>query len=113
MAIPDPPSNPPAAGPPTLDLLRRHRDDILRVAADHAASNVRVFGSVARGEARPDSDVDLVVDLAATIRGFAFFAALHRLEAALERLLGRPVDVVSVHASGPRAEAILRDAVAL
>ena len=46
------------------ELLKSQRDDILRIAAKHGASNVRVFGSVARGEAGPDSDLDLLVDLA-------------------------------------------------
>jgi uncharacterized protein len=49
--------------PPSLAQLRRRRKEILAVAADRGASNVRVFGSVARGEARDGSDVDLLVDL--------------------------------------------------
>ena len=51
---------------PTLDDLRQLRDEILRIAEQYGASNVRVFGSVARGDARPDSDVDLLVDFAST-----------------------------------------------
>ena len=46
---------------PTLADLRARRDEILRLAQQHGASNVRVFGSVARGQAGPDSDVDLLV----------------------------------------------------
>jgi predicted nucleotidyltransferase len=46
----------------TAQLIRAKRDEILRIAAKHGARNVRVFGSVARGEARPDSDIDLLVD---------------------------------------------------
>ncbi|MBZ0277194.1 MAG: nucleotidyltransferase family protein [Anaerolineae bacterium] len=46
---------------PTLAYLRERREEILRLAAQHGASNVRVFGSVARGEATPESDVDLLV----------------------------------------------------
>jgi hypothetical protein len=49
----------------TLDDLRARRDEILRLAEQHGASNVRVFGSVARGDARPDSDVDIVVEFPA------------------------------------------------
>jgi hypothetical protein len=47
------------------ELLKDRREDILRIAAQHGAHNVRVFGSVARGDARPDSDVDLLVELEA------------------------------------------------
>lgn len=45
------------------ELLKARRTEILAIAARHGASNVRVFGSVARGEAGPDSDVDFLVDL--------------------------------------------------
>ncbi|MBZ5515205.1 MAG: nucleotidyltransferase family protein [Acidobacteriia bacterium] len=45
------------------ELLKSKREEILRIAAQHGAYNVRVFGSVARGDARPDSDVDFLVDL--------------------------------------------------
>ena len=44
-------------------LLEEERQDILRIAARRGARNVRVFGSLARGEAGPDSDVDLLVDV--------------------------------------------------
>ena len=44
-------------------LIQARRDQILALAARYGASNVRIFGSVARGEARPDSDIDLLVDL--------------------------------------------------
>ncbi len=45
------------------ELLHEKREDILRVASQRGASNVRVFGSVARGEADSKSDIDLLVDL--------------------------------------------------
>ena len=45
------------------ELLASKKDEILRIAAKHGARIVRVFGSVARGEARPDSDVDFLVDM--------------------------------------------------
>ena len=48
----------------TLDILRQqNRPEILRLAERHGCRNVRVFGSVATGENRPDSDVDFLVDL--------------------------------------------------
>jgi hypothetical protein len=48
--------------PPTLDKLRAHRDEILRLAAQHGAFNVRVVGSVVRHEATPESDEDHLRD---------------------------------------------------
>lgn len=44
------------------ELLKEKRDEILRAAAEHGAHDVRLFGSVARGEAGPDSDVDLLIN---------------------------------------------------
>ena len=44
-------------------VLKAHRDEILAIASRHGATNVRVFGSVVRREAGPDSDVDFLVDL--------------------------------------------------
>lgn len=77
----------------TLEDLRARRNEILRLAAAHGASNVRVFGSVARGESRPDSDVDFLVDIDTDRRGFEFFGLIEDLRRALEALLGCPVDV--------------------
>ena len=73
------------------EILKNKRDEILRIAAKHGARNVRVFGSVARGDARPDSDVDLLID-AGPHRTFFFPGGL---VADLEELLGRRVDVVT------------------
>jgi uncharacterized protein len=44
-------------------LLRERREEILRIAASHGARNVQIFGSLARGQALPGSDVDLLVQL--------------------------------------------------
>jgi predicted nucleotidyltransferase len=72
------------------DELHRRRDDILAVAARHGVSNLRLFGSVARGEERADSDIDLLVDLADD-RGFDDYLALID---ELESLFARRVEVV-------------------
>jgi hypothetical protein len=99
----------------TLDELRIHRDEILRLAASHGARNVRVFGSVARGEARPDSDVDLAV----VLDPGRDVLDLCALIADLENLLGRSVDLVDMgkrpdHALAARSAALIeREAVAL
>jgi predicted nucleotidyltransferase len=71
-------------------LLTEKRDEILRIAARHGAYNVRVFGSVARGDAGPTSDADLLVDVRPDHS--AFFPG--GLVADLEDLLERRVDVV-------------------
>ena len=47
----------------TLALLHEQRDPILEVAGRHGTRNVRIFGSACRGDDRPDSDIDLLVDL--------------------------------------------------
>jgi uncharacterized protein len=73
------------------ELLKNQREDILRIAAQHGAHNVRVFGSVARGEARPDSDVDLLVEL----ESGRSLLDLGGLLMDLQTLLGRDVDVVT------------------
>ncbi len=81
----------------TLDALRREKKaDILRIAEMHGCHNVRVFGSVATGENRPDSDVDFLVDLDSG-RGLL---DLGGLLTDLQNLLGTDVDVVesgSIH----------------
>jgi len=73
------------------DLLTEKRGEILRVAASHGARNVRVFGSVARGEADEQSDIDLLVE---------FEPGRNLLDHAglildLQELLGRKVDVMT------------------
>ena len=71
-------------------LLAEKREEILRIAARHGAYNVRVFGSMARGDAGPASDIDLLVDVRHDHS--AFFPG--GLLADLEDLLARRVDVV-------------------
>jgi predicted nucleotidyltransferase len=80
----------------TLEGLRQQRDEILRVAAAHGASNLRIFGSVARGKTNPSSDIDVLVDLTTDADGFAYFGVLEELRRALENLLGRKVDIVEL-----------------
>jgi predicted nucleotidyltransferase len=76
---------------PSLAQLARIRGEILTLAARHGATNVRVFGSVARGDADAASDVDFLVDFEP---GRSLFD-LAGLLIDLEDLLGRPVDVVT------------------
>ena len=91
-------------------LPREKREEILQVAAKHGARNVRVFGSVARGEADEESDIDLVVEFEPG-RSLLDHAALW-LE--LQELLGCKVDVVSDRGIKPRIrDRVLKEAVPL
>jgi len=72
-------------------LLAEKREEILRLAASRGARNVRVFGSVARGEAKENSDIDLLVDVEAG-RSLLDIVGLW-LD--LESLLGRKVDLLT------------------
>jgi predicted nucleotidyltransferase len=71
--------------------IDRNREAILRIAAQHGARNVRVFGSVARGDDRADSDLDLLVEM----EDGRSLLDLVGLEQQLEDLLGRDVDVLT------------------
>ena len=70
-----------------IERLRQHQDDIKRFAV----RRIFLFGSTARDEARPESDIDLLVDF----EGPATFRGFFGLQAYLEDLLGRPVDLVT------------------
>jgi len=72
------------------DEIRRRRDAVLAIAARHGVSRVRLFGSVARGEERPDSDIDLLIDLDDD-RGFADYLGFVE---DVEELFGRRVEAV-------------------
>ncbi len=92
------------------ELLRSRRNDILYVATHHGARNVRVFGSVARGEADAQSDVDFLVDMEPG-RSLLDRAAL-LLD--LQQLLGCRVDVVTTRGLRERIrDRVLQKAVAL
>jgi predicted nucleotidyltransferase len=87
--------------------LHEKRDAILHLAARHGAGNVFVFGSVARGEGTPGSDIDLLVDV--TGEPTPWFPG--GLAADLEELLGRPVQIVIRRSLSPLIrEAALKDA---
>jgi len=90
--------------------LQQKRGDILRLAARHGARNVRIFGSVARGEARPDSDIDFLVDLEAG----RSLLDLGGLLMDLQDLLHCKVDVVTEKGLRSRIRArVLQEAVSL
>lgn len=79
------------------ELVRSKRNEIQHLSEKHGASNVRIFGSVARGEASPDSDIDFLVDIGPDTS--SWFPA--GLVVDLEDLLGRRVEVVTERALWP------------
>lgn len=87
-------------------LVHEHRDRILEIAARHRGRSVRVFGSVARGEASEESDIDFLVEFEPDS---SLFDVLHLTEE-LEKLLGHSVDVVSTGGLKDRDDQILAEA---
>ncbi|MGB4248314.1 MAG: nucleotidyltransferase domain-containing protein [Pseudohongiellaceae bacterium] len=77
-----------------LDILHTNKDRINALGAQYGARRIRVFGSVARREEGPESDVDFLVDFH---RGYDMFTQRLALVGELERLLARNVEVISEH----------------
>lgn len=90
-----------------IEQIAKRRDEIARIAERYGAKNIRVFGSVSRGEADEDSDIDFLVDL----ESGRSLLDLGGLLMDLEKLLERRVDVVTEKGLRPRIrERILREA---
>lgn len=94
-----------------LDELRHQKQTINALGARYGARRIRLFGSVARGEEKPDSDVDFLVEFP---RGYDLFAQRLPLAEQLEELLQRRVELVPEHELNPHMrERILAEAVDL
>ena len=94
----------------TEELLKARREEILRIADKYGAYNLRIFGSVARGEAGTDSDIDILVELEPERSILDLGGLLYDLQ----QLLGVEVDVVTVNGLRSRIrERVLREAVPL
>jgi predicted nucleotidyltransferase len=92
------------------DVLTRKRDEIAKIAAIHGARNIRVFGSVARGEADEKSDIDFLVEM----EPGRSLLDLGGLLMDLQDVRGRDVDVVTERGLNPRIrDRVLREAVSL
>jgi predicted nucleotidyltransferase len=92
--------------PPTLDYLHAHREEIMALAGTYDITNVRIFGSVARGDAAPDSDIDFLVDFPPQLSLLDLSAFVRGLKA----LLDYPVQVVSAaHVRDELREYMLKD----
>ncbi len=81
-----------------IETLRTHKQEIIALANQYGAGNIRVFGSVARGEANKSSDIDLLIDIQKD-KSLMDFA---RLKVSLEDLLGEDVDLVESGSIKPR-----------
>lgn len=94
-----------------IDELRNQKDAIADLAVRYGARRIRVFGSVARREEQPDSDVDILVELP---RGYDLFAQRLPLTDQLMNLLHRKVDLVPEHELSPHIrDRVLKEAVEL
>lgn len=95
--------------PPSLEMLRSHRDEITAAARRHRARHVRVFGSVSRGEAVAGSDVDFLVDFDADASLLDQIGLMQELQ----ELLGLEVDVISSGGLRPHHISIREEATEL
>ncbi|KZC40338.1 nucleotidyltransferase [Rhodanobacter sp. FW510-R12] len=94
-----------------LDALHAQKDAIHAACCQYGARRIRVFGSVARGEERPDSDIDFLVDFP---RGYDLFAQRLPLAERLAEITGRQLDVIPEHELNRHIRArVLQEAVDL
>lgn len=98
-----------ALQPRPSELLRENAAEVREIASRHGATQVRVFGSIARGEDRYDSDVDLLVTLGPGVGLFD----LAEMRLGIQAALGVPVDLVSEGALKAKDADILAEAVAV
>ena len=93
-----------------IELIKKKREDILRIARQHGARNIRVLGSFGRGEADEQSDIDFLVKMEAG----RSLLDMGGLAMELKELLGREVDVVTDRGLNKRIrERVLREAISL
>ena len=91
-------------------LIKENQKKILEIANGHGATEVRIFGSISRGEEREDSDIDLLVTMKPNSSLFDIIA----IKQDLEDLLGREVDVVTEASLSPYfKEEVLKEAINL
>lgn len=90
------------------EIIKIKSSEIRQIAERHGASNIRLFGSVVRGEAKPESDVDFLIDVLAETSPWFPVGLIQDLE----KLLGRRVEIVTERAlNKDLREKVLREAV--
>ncbi len=109
IVLADTDSDSSASTVPTLHFIRDHRQPISDLAAKYGVTDLRVFGSVARGDASSESDIDLLVR---ALPGVGLFS-VEEFRYQVERLLGHSVDVMTDGALDDEIAHIARDAVAI
>ncbi len=91
-------------------LLKEKRQEILRIVREHGARSIRLFGSAARGEDRPDSDIDFLVEM----EDGRSLLDIGGMQMDLQDLLGKKVDVVTEKGMRPRIrDRVSKEAVSL
>lgn len=99
----------PRSAQPTIEALRTRRAAIVKAIESFGGSNVRIFGSVARGDARDDSDVDLLID----VPPGTGLVTVERMTEAIEAVVPWPVDVLTSGAARGRMAHVVDEAIAL
>lgn len=97
----------------TVNDVCATRAEIMQAAQSLSATNVRVFGSVARNEAGEKIDVDLLVDIVVEVSGFCYFGLLEELRRTFEAILGQSVHITDGEVLGRLDESARRDSVTL
>ncbi len=93
-----------------IDEVKAKREDILNIAKKHGAYNIRIFGSVVRGEAKQDSDLDVLIDLEPNRSLFDHAALMIELQ----ETMNCKVDVVTEKGLRPRIrEVVLKEAISI
>ena len=99
--------------PPTMDVVLQNRDRIVETAARHGAVNVGVFGSVARGDATVESDIDFIVDIIERREGIRYFGQLGDMQREFAEITGYPVDVLDRLGVKPQLRDLIRGIISL
>jgi hypothetical protein len=102
----------PLPASPRREILSVRRNEIIAAVAREGGSNVRLFGSVARGDDDDESDIDLLVDFPPSVHAGTIMSTVGALKDELSELLGTPVDIAAESIFKPSVRrAALREAV--